>query len=86
MTSMWLYFIIGALAVVLAYLYWLETQQTDTETSVEEGKEGFYPGWYGGRWRRPGWGWRRPGWWGGGWGPYPYRPYPYRPYPYYPIY
>ena len=75
MTSMWLYFVIGALAVVLAYLYWQEKQQ-----SV---KEGFYPVWWGGRWRRPGWwggGWRRPGWWGGGWGPYPYRPYPYYPY------
>jgi hypothetical protein len=80
MTSMWLYFVIGALVVVLAYLYWQEQQEPE--------KEGFYPGWYGGGWRRPGWGggwrrpgwgggWRRPGWWGGSWGPYPYRPYPY---------
>ncbi len=76
MTSMWLYFVIGALAVVLAYLYWQEKQQTQAV------KEGFYPVWRDGRWRRPGWwGWRRPGWWGG-WGPY--RPYPY--YPYYPFY
>jgi len=67
---MWLYFVIGALAVVLAYLYLQEQQEPE--------KEGFYPGW-GGGWRRPGWGggWRRPGWWGGGWGPYSYRPYPY---------
>ncbi len=78
MNSIWLYFVIGALAVVLAYLYWQEAQHAETSVE-EEGKEGFYPGWYGGRWRRPGWGWRRPGW-----GPYPYRPYPY--YPYYPYY
>lgn len=78
MASMWLYFVIGVLAVVLAYLYWQEAQHT--ADVGEAGKEGFYPVWWGGRWRRPGWGWRRPGWWGGGWGPYPYRPYPYYPY------
>lgn len=73
MTTMWLYFVIGTLAIVLAYLYWQEQQ--------ESVKEGFYPGWWGGRWHRPGWWggrWYRPGWWGG-WGPY-------RPYPYYPVY
>lgn len=81
MTTTWLYFVIGALAVVLAYLYWQEQQEQG------QGIEGFYPVWWGGRWRRPGWWggsrWGRPGWWGGSWGPYSY---PYRPYPYYPIY
>ncbi len=81
MTHMWLYFVIGALAMVLAYLYWQEKQQT------QDVKEGFYPVWRDGRWRRPGWwggGWGRPGGWWGGWGPF-YRPYPYT-YPYYPFY
>ncbi len=78
MTSMWLYFVIGALTIVLAYLYWQEQQ--------ESVKEGFYPVWRDGRWRRPMWWggrWGRPMWWGGRWGPYSY---PYRPYSYYPIY